>query len=455
MENKTTENVELLRGNPKKALIKLAIPMILSLVIVSFNNIIDRIWVAGIGSDPLAAIGFFAPLFFVIIGIGNGIGAGANSLISRYIGAKDYKSASNSALHSLIIGLLLSIIIPLIMVPFLDDILILMGAVDVLQLTYDYGVILLIGSFAIIFNMMLSSQLRAEGDVKRSTLIMILGDLLNMVFDPIFIYMLKLGISGAAIATVIANAIPILLAAYWLFIKKDTYLDYSLRNFNYNFSLIKRILEVGIPASIEQLIMSFVNIILNWMLSIVAGTTIIAAFSVSFTLLEIGMMPGLAIGTAAITVAGVAYGARNYENLKITSRYALQINMIVCILITIIMYLFAPQLAVLFSYSQSSAALYPILVHSLRILCFFILVAPAGAICASIFQGMGKGTISLLLTVIREFLFVIVLTYLSGIVLGLGADGIYISFIIAVGLGSLLSVISIEYYIKKISEKQL
>ncbi len=93
-ENK---NIKILRGDPRKALIKIALPMIFSLLLISFNHIIDRIWVASLGTDALAAIGFVTPIFMIIIGIGNGIGAGANSLISRYIGSNEYDEASNTA----------------------------------------------------------------------------------------------------------------------------------------------------------------------------------------------------------------------------------------------------------------------------------------------------------------------------------------------------------------------
>lgn len=93
-ENK---NIKILRGDPRKTLIKITLPMIFSLLLISFNHIIDRIWVASLGTDALAAIGFVTPIFMIIIGIGNGIGAGANSLISRYIGSNEYDEASNTA----------------------------------------------------------------------------------------------------------------------------------------------------------------------------------------------------------------------------------------------------------------------------------------------------------------------------------------------------------------------
>ncbi|WP_323735978.1 MATE family efflux transporter [Methanosphaera sp. ISO3-F5] len=154
------KNIKILRGDPRKALIKIALPMIFSLLLISFNHIIDRIWVASLGTDALAAIGFVTPIFMIIIGIGNGIGAGANSLISRHIGSNEYDEASNTALHSIIIVSVLSILIPAIILPYYDQIVSIMGANTIIAYTRDYGIILVLGTFAFLFNILFSSQLR-------------------------------------------------------------------------------------------------------------------------------------------------------------------------------------------------------------------------------------------------------------------------------------------------------
>ena len=108
MVNETdNERIKLIRGDPKRAIRKLALPMILSMLLMSSNNVIDSIWVAGLGSNPLAALGFVTPLFLIVVGLGVGIGAGANSLISRFIGAKKHEKASNASIHSMIIGIII------------------------------------------------------------------------------------------------------------------------------------------------------------------------------------------------------------------------------------------------------------------------------------------------------------------------------------------------------------
>lgn len=449
------ENIEILRGDPKKALIKLAFPMIFALLLISLNHIIDRIWVAGLGTDPLAAIGFVSPIFMIIIGIGNGLGAGSNSLIARYIGAKDHKKASNSALHSILIVSLGSLLIPLILIPFYDQIIFYMGASSVINYARDYGIILIVGTFAFLFNILFSSQLRAEGDMKKATFTMAAVDILNIIMDPIFIYTFNLGIKGAALATVLSSILPTIIAVYWLFVKKNTFLDYGIDNFRYNFGYIKDILTVGIPASLEQLIISLVNIILNSMLVIVAGTSIIAAFNISFTILQLGMMPCIAIGTAAITVAGVAYGAKEFDKVKTTCHYGIKISMMIAGIITALIIIFAPQVALLFTYSQSNAELYQLIIDVLRVVSVFLIVTPVGGISAMTFQGMGKGVISLILTIVRELIFVVVLSYVFGIILNLGVNGVLIGFIMGLTVGSIISFIIFELFMKKIKETNM
>ena len=100
-------NIEMITGDPKKAINKLSIPIIASMFLIFANNIIDSIWVAGLGAEPLAALGYITPLFMILVGFGNGIGAGGNSLISRYIGAEDRHSANNAAIHNLILSVII------------------------------------------------------------------------------------------------------------------------------------------------------------------------------------------------------------------------------------------------------------------------------------------------------------------------------------------------------------
>ena len=235
-----------------------------------------------------------------------------------------------------------------------------------------------------------------------------------------------------------------------MFNVKDTYLSFKIKEFHYNAKITKELIAVALPASVEQLIISVLTIIGNLILSIVATTTIIAGYTAAWSVIQVGMMTSVGIGTAAITVGGVAYGARDYEKLKTTCYYSIKLSMIIAIAIVILIEIFAPQIALLFSYSTSSAHLGVIITETLRILALFLLGIPLGLCSACVFQGMGKGTISLILTVIRELILVLLLTLIFTFVFGLAQYGLYYGLVLGVAIGSIIGFIVFKYYLKRL-----
>ena len=310
------ENIKLIMENPKKAINKLALLTILSLFLMFLNNLIDSFWVAGINSDALAALGFISPLYLVIIGIGTGLGAGGNSLISRYVGASRFKDSQNAVIHTIILTVITSIIILFIGIFFLKDLMLLFGAGDVITYCLDYGQIIFLLNIVFLLPNVTASILRAEGDAKRATIPLILAGILNIILDPIFIYILNLGIFGAGLATAISSLIGYLFMAYWIFIKKDTYFKFDLKYYKRKLDIYKEILLVAIPASAEEIIYALVVIFLNYMIMTTASINEVAAFTIAWRLTTIAFIPAMAIGMATITVAGVAYGAKNTKTLN-------------------------------------------------------------------------------------------------------------------------------------------
>ncbi len=443
-------NIEMITGDPKKAINKLSIPIIASMFLIFANNIIDSIWVAGLGPEPLAALGYITPLFMVLVGFGNGIGAGGNSLISRYIGAEDRSSANNAAIHNLILSIIVSVVISIIFLLSMEKLFNIMGASSVINYAMDYGFIIFALTFAVLMPPIIGGAFRAEGDIKRATIPIALAAIINMILDPIFIYTLNLGIAGAAWATALGPFISLLLMFYWIFVKKDTYLSYNLKDFTNNWTMYKDILVVGIPASLEQLVLSVLTIFVNYMLTIVSGPISVAVYTAGWRIINIGMLPAIGVGTAAISVAGVAFGAKKYENLRVTARYAVKVALIASIIVCAILYLFADQIAFVFSYSENSAQLEPLIADFLQIMCLFILYVPFGASAANVFQGVGKGTISFVLTLFREFILVLIFAYLLGFVFNMGEFGIYCGMLLGGGIGSLICYSCIELYINKL-----
>ena len=447
-------NIEMITGDPKKAINKLSLPIIASMFLIFANNIIDSIWVAGLGPEPLAALGYITPLFMILVGFGNGIGAGGNSLISRYIGAEDKVSANNAAIHNLILSVIISVVVSIVFILSMKSLLLMMGAESVINYAMDYGFIIFIWTFALLMPPIVGGAFRAEGDIKRATIPIALAAIINMILDPIFIYTLNMGIKGAAWATALGPFISLLLMFYWIFVKKDTYLSYSLKDFKNDLAMYKDILVVGIPASLEQLVLSVLTIFVNYMLIIVSGPVSVAVYTAGWRIINIGMLPAIGVGTAAISVAGVAFGAKKYENLRVTARYAVKVALIASIIVCIILNVFSNQIAFIFSYSENSAQLEPLIASFLQIMCLFILYVPFGASAGNVFQGVGKGTISFILTSFREFILVLIFAYLLGFVFNMGEFGIYCGMLLGGGIGSLICYACIELYINRLIKRR-
>ena len=444
------ENVEMITGDPKKAINKLAWPLIASMLLIFLNNIIDSIWVAGLGPGPLAAIGYVTPLFMVLVGFGNGIGAGATSLISRYIGAEKKDDANNAAIHSAILSVAISLVLTVFFLLVLESLLKIMGASEVMGYAMDYGIIIFAFTAPILIPPIFGGAFRAEGDVKRATLPIAMVAVVNMILDPIFIYVFGWGISGAALATGLAPLVGLFMMLYWIFIKKDTYLSYNRKDFHNNFKMYKDILVVGIPASLEQLIMAALAVTVNYMLTLVSGSTAVAVYTAGWRIISLGLLPAIGVGTAAITVAGVAYGAKKYENIRIACRYSVKLGLISSIIVCILLFVFANQVAFIFSYSEASSHLEPLIASFIQLMCLFILYVPFGASAGNVFQGLGKGTTSFILTTFREFVLVLIFAYLLGFVFNMGERGIYYGMLLGGFLGSVIAYGYIELYVDRL-----
>ena len=347
-------NVDIMLGNPKQALIKMSIPLIISLLITSFYNLIDAAWVSGLGADALAGVGFFTPIFMILVGFGNGLGSGSAFAISKYIGEKNKPKADNASIHSILIDIVISLIITVLLLIFLNPILEIMGAGQTIGYAIDYGNIILAGAILVILSNALYGIFRGEGDTKRPMYAMIASAILNMILDPIFIYTFNLGVKGAAVATLISALFVILIMIYWFYIKKDTYLKPVFANFNFRKDISTDIVKVGLPASIQLLNNAFFAAVFSALLAFVGSTDSVAVYATGWRIVIIGTTPILAIGTALISVVAANYGAKNYRNIQIAHRYAMKISLVLGIAVMILTNVFAADIASIFASSGSS-----------------------------------------------------------------------------------------------------
>ena len=445
-----TAGVALLRGDPKTAIIRLSAPMIAAMLLMSTYNIVNAIWVAGLGSDAMAAIGFVTPLFMALMGLGNGIGAGATSVIARRIGACDREGANRAGLHAFALAIGLAAVLTLPLVVFAEPIALLFGAGETAGLAADYGRVIFGGMVLLLFVNIGYAVLRAEGDSKRTMYAMAASSVLNIILDPVLIYWAGLGIAGAAWGALLSMAMVSAVLLYWFYVKKDTYLSFSWHRFSFDRSIIADMLRVGLPASLEFGLMSVLAILVNWMLVLSAGTDAVAVYTAGWRVVIFAIIPIAATGTSVVSVAGAAYGAREFVKLRVAHRFATGLGVVIALVISAVTYVFAHPIAWIFTYSPESAHLAPQIAAFLAVMCFFFPFVPPGIVSGSVFQGTGRGINSLIVNLFRNLVFIAISAYVLGIALDLGEVGIWWGIVIGDVLGGLFGYAWARFFVERL-----
>ena len=443
----------MLIGDPKRAIWKLSGPMIVAMIISATYNVVNAAWVSGLGSDALAAVGFVTPIFMIVMGLSIGLGAGASSALSRRIGARDKRGADNATIHAMFLMVIVSAISTLALLRFSEPLLALMGAGDSLGLALEYGRIVFLGSILVAFTNMAYAILRGEGDAKRTMYAMAGGSAVNAALDPILIYWAGMGIAGAAWGMIISLLLVSAVLCYWLFVKKDTYVSFSRAAFSPSLDLMKDILAVGIPASLEFLLYSIDAIIINGMLVRVSGTDAVAVYTAGWRVIMMALVPLIAIGTAEISVAGAAIGSRKYANLSVIHDYSTRLGVIIGVATAAVTLIFAQQITSFFTYTPESAALAPTMIAFMQVMCLFYPFVSPGIMSACLFQGAGKGLTSLFLNMLRDVVLITMMAFVLGVVLGLGEHGIWWGIVFGNVVGGILSFLWARTYISRMRRK--
>ena len=267
--NLKTKGVETLLGEPKKAVIKLAVPMIIAMSATTIYNFVDALWVSGfgqelftsntvveVGTGALAAVGYVWPFYMMLLSIAVGLGLGGGAAISRRIGAEDKKGADNVAIHSIIISLIVAFVFTFVLLIFSGTIFHSISTEETVNMAISYGMVIFAGSVFIFFINSALAILRAEGDANRAMYAMLFGAILNLILDPFFIFTFEMGVTGAAYATVLSMTITAIIMILWLFVRKDTYVSFKFSDFKLKKDILKDIFRVGLPAAIQQLSMA-------------------------------------------------------------------------------------------------------------------------------------------------------------------------------------------------------
>jgi len=406
-----------LLGDPKKAILAIAVPTTVALVAQSVTSLINAVWVAGLGRDALAAIGIVFPIFFIVIGISNGIGIGAASAIGKRIGAENKAEADRTAAHAIVLILIASAVLTVLFLLFLEPILRLIGlgaGEGTIQECINYAFPLAAFTFVFMIVGVMSSILRSEGAAKRSMYILVLSAVINLILDPFFIYDYGLGwgMAGAAMATVTAEGVAMVVMIYWYFVKKDLYLKFKFKGFRFESPIIKDIFKVGIPAALQMMMISVVSVFMNLMLLHTGGDDGVAIYSSDWRILSILTIPLSGISAGIVSVCAAAYGAKRHDKIRTAYTYAIKIAVILMIGVAAIAVVFAPLILYVFTYDPHTEYLRDGMAEFLRIAAVFLPFMAIGMAAESLFQSLGMGVKALISTIVRN-LFMLPVCYLA------------------------------------------
>ncbi len=420
-----------------RAVMTMAVPTIISMLVVVIYNMADTFFIGQTG-DPMqvAAVSLATPVFMVFMALGNLFGIGGSSAISRALGEKKPERARNISSFCCYASLGLGVFMALLFLAGMDVILAMIGAsANTIEFAREYLTYIAFGGPFIIFGTAFGNILRGEGAARESMIGNMIGTVTNIVLDPVMILGLGWGVAGAAIATVIGNlAASLFYVGY--FLQKKSSLSIRLKDFRMGDRIAASVASIGIPASLNNILMSCANIVLNLMLG-GYGDTPVAAMGVAMksnmivVLLQIGLCAGIQ------PLIGYNYGARNRKRLLQVFRFTGIFAVVMGSILTAVMVMAKRFVVQAFINDPEVIAYGMQMVIALQLSGPFIGIL---FLCINTIQGMGKAIPSLILTVCRQGLIFIPLIIILNKVVGLNgviyaqsvAD--YCSIVIAVGI---------------------
>lgn len=430
-------------------LMSMAIPPMISMLIQSLYNIVDSIFVAKIGEEALTAISLIYPLQNLSLAFSCGIGIAMNAFIARSLGAHDEKQASHIASQGLVMSILhsmLFVILGLFFIrPFVE---LFTNNPTVIDYGVEYGMIVITLTFGSFIHIAIEKMFQATGNMVMPMIMQIVGALINIILDPILIFgyfgLPEMGVAGAAIATVIGQMGGCVLSIV-LFLKYSKQIKLSFKNFRIDFDVYKKLYSIAIPSGTMMCLPSVLVSMLNSILASVSQTAV-AFFGVYYKLQTFIYMPATGIVQGMRPIMSFNYGAKETKRMHDTLKVSgFCIGGLLCL--GTLMFALLPEF--LLSLFDANAQMYEIGIGGLRILALSFILSTFGVLMSGVFESLGYGTYSLIISLMRQFVITIPLAYI--LLPTLGLMGVWIAFPIAEGIASLVAYI----FFHKIFKTQL
>lgn len=393
-------------------ILSMSIPAMFSMLIQALYNIVDSIFVAKLGEGALTAVSLAFPVQTLIIAVAVGTGVGINSLVSRRLGEKRQEEANSAATHGIILGLLSGVLFAILGVlftrtffeAFTDN-------AAIIDMGYQYTIVVTVLSFGSFVQINVEKCLQATGNMIYPMIFQLVGAITNIILDPIMIFGLfgfpKMGVFGAALATVIGQIFAMLLSLY-VILKKSHLVHVTFKKFKFNFKIVKDIYAVGLPSMIMQSIGSVLVVGLNSIL-IAFSEAAVSVLGVYYKLQSFVFMPVFGLTQGVMPIMGYNYGAKNKERLLSALKIGIILAIIIITLGMIVFMSIPDKLLMLFNASDEMLELGT---KALRTISLCFVPAALGIMFSTLFQALGQGRKSLYMSVLRQLVIILPSAYL-------------------------------------------
>ena len=431
-----------------RLLISMSLPMMISMLVQALYNVVDSVFVSRISEDALSAVGLAFPAQNLMISVGVGTGVGINALLSKSLGEKNGELANRTAENGIFLALCSWLAFAVLGGCFSRTFMMLQTDITAIV---DYGTtylaIVTMASAGMMFQICFERLLQSTGKTIYTMISQATGAVINLIFDPLLIFGIgpfpQLGMAGAAIATVLGQIVGALLGL-WFNLRVNSEITISIRGFRPSGSVIRKIYAVGVPS----IIMSSIGSVMTFGMNKILGafhSTAVAVFSVYFKLESFIFMPVFGLNNGIVPIIAYNYGARKQERItkvvKLGVLYALAIMTVGVVLF----WLFTGQLLGFF---DASDQMLEIGIPALRVLSLSFPFAAFGIVTSSVCQALGRGVLSLIVSVLRQLVLILPSAWLLGHFWGLSA--VWLSFPFAEIFSFTLSIVFMTYIFRTI-----
>lgn len=422
-----------------------ALPAIIAMVASSLYNMVDSIFIGqGVGAMAIAGLAITFPFMNLSGAFGAAIGIGSSSLISVKLGQKDYATAQNLLGNNITLNIIIGVLFATVCLLFLDPILRFFGASDqTLPYAREYMEIILLGNAITHLYFGMNAVLRSASKPKQAMYATMFTVVLNTILDPVFIYGFGWGIRGAAIATIISQALA-MCWQFYLFSNKDEFLHLKRGIYHLKSELVRGIVGIGVSPFAMNACACLVVIFINNALADHGGDLAVGAYGIGNRLVFIFIMVTIGINQGMQPIAGYNFGAKKYDRMLLVLRYAMVAATIVTTIGFIICEFFPTMCVSLFTTDEE---LIKVAVHGLEINVAVLPVIGSQIVVTNFFQSIGKAKISIFLSLSRQMLFLIpCLIVLPPL---MGVDGVWLALPVSDALAFIVATWMMVIYMRK------